>query len=352
MRSFPRSILLALLALAVAAAPAAAAKKKPKAKPLKPVAGALQAKIGIADQKAAMFTDPRFAKLQLKHARRSVAWDTMQYDWQVADVDAWLQAARKAGVTPVITFARSRIDSRRHMKPTAAQIKTAFRAFRTKWPWVTQYVASNESNHYGEPTGRSPRLAAQWYKAMRQVCPTQCKIAGATLLDQPNLVTWAQDFVKHAKEQPKYWALHNYMSANRFDATRTVQLLQAVKGEVWMTEVGGLVKRRTKDQPGKAKLKEGTAHAGQVTRYILDDLARVSPRITRIYLYHWNAGGKTESWDSGLIGADGKARPAFTVFSNWLKGSRTGGGIEKLSTKNGKKTKQTKPGKPAKTKKS
>lgn len=334
MRSFPRTLLLLLLALAVAAAPAGAAQKKPKPKPLKAVAGALQAKIGIADQKADMFTDPRFGKLQLKHARRSVAWDTMQYDWQVADVDAWLQGAQRAGVTPVITFARSRIDARRHMKPTAAQIKTAFRAFRARWPWVTQYVASNESNHFGEPTGRSPRLAAQWYKAMRQVCPVQCKIAGATLLDYPNLVTWTTEFLKHAKEQPKYWAMHNYVSANRFDQTRTVQFLQATTGEVWLTEVGGAVKR----PKAQAQFGQGTQHAAKVTRYILDDLARLSGRISRIYLYHWNATKGATSWDSGLIGADGKARPAYTVFANWLKGSRTGGGIEKLSAKtDGKK---------------
>jgi hypothetical protein len=303
MRS-PRLLLLILASLTalLVGAPVAGAShekaeraKKAKAqkallKKLPPVKGVLKAKIGIADQKPDLFTDPRFTGLRLKIARRSVAWDAMDYDWQVADLDAWMLAARRAGVSPLITWARSRIDAKRHLKPTPAQIRDGFLRFRARYPWAREFVASNESNHFGEPTGRNPKLAAQHYLAMRAAC-RQCKIAGATLLDQPNLVSWAKTFIRHAKEQPKYWALHNYVSANRFDATRTRDLLLAVKGEIWLTEVGGLVKRRTKDAPGKAKLKEGINHAAQVTRYIFDHLVRVSPRIKRIYLYHWNAGG-------------------------------------------------------------
>lgn len=348
MRLFPRTVLAALLvllgiALLAAPAPAGAAQKPkpPKPRTLVPVAGALTAKVGIADQKPDMFADKRFAQLGIANARRSVAWDTMQYGWQIADVDQWLEAAKDAGVTPVLTFARSRIGSRRHMKPTAAQITTAFKAFRKRWPWVTNYVASNESNHFGEPTGRSPRLAAQWYRAMRQVCPAQCKIAAATLLDYPNLVTWSREFLKYAKVQPKYWALHNYISANRFDEARTRQFLQATTGEVWLTEVGGAVKMPT----AQAKLPTGTKHAAQVTRYILDDLARISKRITRVYLYHWNATPGETTWDSALIDARGKARPAFTVFKSWLKGSRTGAKLGDLSTEPATKAKSKSKGK-------
>lgn len=334
----PRSLLSVLIALfallAVVPVASASHEKAAKAKKIKaqkallkklpPVKGVLKAKIGIADQKADFFSDPRFSKLRLKIARRSVAWDSMEYDWQVADLDQWMLAARRAGVTPLITWARSRIDAKRHVKPTAAQIRAGFLQFRTRYPWVTDFVASNESNHFGEPTGRNPKLAAQHYKAMRAACPKACKIAGATLLDQPNIVSWTKTFIRHAKEKPKYWALHNYVSANRFDVTRTREFLLAVKGEIWLTEVGGLVKRRTKDAPGKVKLKEGISHAAQVTRYIFDHLVRVSPRISRIYMYHWNAGGPLASWDSGLVGEDGRPRPAFTVFESVLKQIRSG----------------------------
>jgi hypothetical protein len=114
------------------------------------------------------------------------------------------------------------------------------------------------------------------------------------------------------------------VSANRFDATRTTELLRAVKGDIWLTEVGGLVKRRTPDGPGKARLKEGVQHAAKVTTYIFDRLARVSPRITRVYLYHWNSEGPRSTWDSGLVDDKGRARPAFTALQRFLKGTRTG----------------------------
>jgi hypothetical protein len=336
MRSLPL-ILLALLVTALATAtPADAAKQKPSK--LKPVSGKLKAKVGIADQKTSFFTDPRFQGLKIKMARRSVAWDFLQYDWQVQDVDAWMASSRAAGVTPLITFARSRIEAKRHQVPTAAQMGAAFKAFRARYPWANEFVASNESNHYGEPTGRRPKLAAAYYKAMKKACPS-CKIAAATLLDYPNLVTWSKQFVKAAGHQPKYWALHNYVSANRFDKARTVQLLRAVKGQIWLTEVGGLVKRRTPDRKGKAKLKEGVAHAAKVTDYIFNRLARVSPRISRIYLYHWNSDGPLSSWDSGLFDHNGTARPAFTVVQRQVGGQPTGG-----ATKPGK----GKPSTPAK----
>jgi hypothetical protein len=315
MRSLPVVLLALVLCVLVAAAPAHAAAKAPG---LAPAGGMLQAKVGIADQKSAFLGDARFAALKLKMARRSVAWDTMRYDWQVADVDAWMAAARRAKVTPLITFARSRIASRRHMAPSADQMRRSFVAFRKRYPWVREFVASNESNHFGEPTGRRPKLAARYYRAMRQACPT-CKIAGATLLDQPNLVSWTRQFVRYAGEQPRYWALHNYVSANRFDATRTREFLRAVRGQVWLTEVGGLVKRRTSDGAGKARLREGVAHAAKVTTYIFDKLARVSPRISRVYLYHWDAeAGAT--WDSGLIDSKGRPRPAFAALQRQVRG--------------------------------
>jgi hypothetical protein len=316
MRSLP-TVLFALLVLALAAVPADAApkgkaKKAPKTFPVKPVRGPVKASVGIADQKPDVFDDARFRAMNLRIARRSVAWDALRYDWQVEDIDRWLAAARRARVTPLITFARSRVGSRRHLVPTARQIRSGFVEFRKRYPWVTEFAASNESNHFGEPTGRRPKLAVQYYKAMRSACP-RCRIAAATLVDYPNMVSWTRAFVKAAKEQPRYWALHNYTGVNRFDLTRTRQLLRTVRGEVWLTEVGGMVANRTPNRKGKAKLKQGTQHQARVARFIFDRVARLSPRITRIYLYHWNSSSGTDTWDSALVDHRGRARPALPI---------------------------------------
>lgn len=298
------AVALAVLLLLPAAAPA-----KPKPKPAKPVL------IGIADQKAEPFTDPLFRSLGIRHARRAVAWDALRHAWQVDELDRWMFATWVGGVQPLVTFARSRIDRRRHVLPSPAQFRSAVRAFRKRYPFVRHFVAWNESNHYGEPTGRRPEKAARLYRVLKAEC-RGCQVAAADLLEQRNMVPWVRRFVKAARHQPRYWGLHNYLGANRFSVKQTEELLAATKGEIWLTEVGGLVRR---NNGSRTKLPQGVAHATRVTRFIFDRLVPLSPRITRVYLYHWNARATDTSWDSGLVDAKGRPRPALTVVKKALR---------------------------------
>ena len=49
--------------------------------------GERRAVVGIADQKADMFSDPLFASLGVKHARIAVSWDALNRDWQRQRLD-------------------------------------------------------------------------------------------------------------------------------------------------------------------------------------------------------------------------------------------------------------------------
>ncbi len=322
-----RPLLLALVALAVASSGAAAQSVKlpgggtvtvklPPEKGKKTKKYKSRAQIGIADEKSTMFRDPLFRSLRMKIARRSVAWDTFQYDWQVAEIDAWMNGARAAGISPLISFNRSRLASKRHMIPTRAQWLASFKKFRARYPWVRDFVASNESNHT-PPTVHKPKLAAQYYLAMRKACPRKCRIAAATINERPEkkyMETWIKTFVKAAKHRPKYWALHNYYGANTFNLSGTQRFLKATKkGQVWITEVGGLVTRRSGNFAGKLKMREGLAHSTRVWKFIFDSVLTVSPRITRAYLYHWDSVGPNDTWDSALVGYDGKPRAGLAV---------------------------------------
>lgn len=280
--------------------------------------------VGIADEKADMFSDPRFSALGIKTARRAVAWDVFKHEFALEEVDDWLQRARAAGVTPLITFGRSRINSQLHYIPTRAEMLSTFKQFRARWPWVTQFVATNESN-YSDPGVKRPELAARYYVDMRKACRT-CKIAAATLLEVPgwekNMARWVRRFVKAAKHRPKYWAIHNYVSVNRLSLAGTKRILKITKkGEIWVTETGGLVARRS-DFAGKIAMKEGLTHAARVTSFIFDKMIRLSPRIKRIYLYHWNSATPLDSWDSALISHDGKPRRSYDVVRAKLKKRR------------------------------
>ncbi|HEX2084101.1 MAG TPA: hypothetical protein VHF89_00330 [Solirubrobacteraceae bacterium] len=342
-----RPLFLALIVLAVAAAGASAqapspptiklpggaqikvripsvkAPGKKKQRVRLPKVTTSNVQVGISDQKATMFDDPRFGQIGFNIARRSIGWDFYKYDWQIADIDEWLLGARLAGVKPLITFARAREAKDIHYVPSRQEWLTGFREFRRRWPHVTEFAATNESNH-NPPTFKRPELAAGYYKDMRRECPS-CKVAAATILEVPTAKdrkrtrTWVKRFLRAAGHQPKYWALHNYVSANKFDVRGTKELLKLVRGEIWITEVGGLVVRRTRDFAGKIKMREGLAHAARVTRFIFDRILTLSPKIKRVYLFHWNATGPNDTWDSGLVGADGRPRSSLNIVQAKLR---------------------------------
>ena len=265
--------------------------------------------IGIADQKPDMFSDPLFLGLQVRYARLAVSWDAMEHPWEQQQVDAWLDDARAAGVQPLIGFGHSRVDRRK--LPTPSRFKYDFRTFRARYPWVTTFATWNEANHCGEPTCHRPQLVAAYYRSIVRECP-QCRILGAELLDMPNMADWVDAYQKHLgpSRSPRYWGLHNYIDANRMRTTGTRTLLRHAKGQIWFTETGGIVRRRNRAKVG---FPESATHAAQATRWVFDKLVPLSRRITRVYLYHWNA-VTGDNWDSGLVDPRGRSRPALRVL--------------------------------------
>jgi hypothetical protein len=307
-----RAVLLGALAAALTAGAAAAP--------------ALALTVGIADNKPDMFGDPRFHAAGVRFARLSVGWDALSSPWQVAEIDAWLGAARAANVEPLVSFGHSRTD--RRSVPTPERFLFEFRRFRARYPWVKEYAAWNEANHCGEPTCHRPRLVAAYYRNMRRECP-DCRILAAEVLDTPNMVRWVRAFRRAAHEEPRYWGLHNYVDANRRRTRGTRRLLRAVKGLVWFTETGGIVARHN---PHRITFPESAHHAAVATRFVFRRLVALSKRATRVYIYQWNAGPPPTTWDSGLIGPTGRTRPAYRVVARALRAQtareaahRTGG---------------------------
>ncbi len=266
-------------------------------------------KIGIADQKPAMFTDPRLAALEVRHVRLVVPWDVMATAWQRDDLRRWLEAARVAQVEPLLTFGHSRRAGRQKQRPSPAELQRRFRQLRAAYPWVRDWATWNEPNHCGELLCRRPELAARYYDALHRACPS-CRILAAEVLDTGNMVSWVRRFRKAVRSEPKYWGLHNYVDANRLRTSGTRALLRATRGELWFTETGGIVRRTNK---ARIPFPESAAHAAIAIRWLFDRLVPLSPRIKRVYIYQWNAGGPQETWDSALIDVRGRSRPAYRV---------------------------------------
>jgi len=269
--------------------------------------------VGIADNKPDMFFDPRFAQSGIGVARISVPWNALSSPWQVEQLDAWLNAARAANVEPLVSFGHSRID--RRSLPTPGRYLFAFRGFRARYPWVTEFATWNEANHCGEPTCHRARLVAAYYRKLRHECP-DCRILAAEVLDQPNMVRWVRAFKRAAHAEPRYWGLHNYIDANRRRTRGTRRMLRAVKGQVWFTETGGIVRRVNRR---KVTFPESAKHAATATRFLFRRLVPLSRRVTRVYIYHWNASATPSTWDSALVGPTGRTRPAYRVVRRVLR---------------------------------
>ena len=271
--------------------------------------------VGIADQKADMFSDPRFAELGIKRARLAIGWDALTSRWQREELDAWLQAAQAAGVEPLVSFMHSRTGPRR-TPPSPERLKHEFRRLRQLYPWVTTFATWNEANHCGEPLCRRPKLAAAYYRVLRRECPS-CTILAPEVLDMPNMARWVKDFSRALGFRPRLWGMHNYVEANRFRMRRLRELQRITGGaRIWLTEVGGLVRR---DNGSTTEIPEGVRHAGAVTRYIFDHIVPRNPHVERVYIYHWKAGPPTVSWDSGLLTAGGRERSALFVLARVLR---------------------------------
>jgi hypothetical protein len=269
--------------------------------------------IGIGDQKPDMFSDPRFLDSGIQLARRAVAWDALTSPGQTAALDEWMNAARAAHVDPLVSFTHSSLN--RRQLPTPERLLYEFRRFRARYPWVTEFATWNEANHCGEPTCHRPELVAAYWRKLRIACP-KCKILGAEVLDMPNMTSWVKAFRRVSKVQPRYWGLHNYIDANRLRTSGTKRLLKATGSAlIWFTETGGIVSRVNRR---KVTFPESASHAAIATRFVFDRLVPLSPRNTRVYLYHWNSEPGPKTWDSALIGPGGKPRPAFRVLERVL----------------------------------
>ena len=167
----------------------------------------------------------------------------------------------------------------------------------------------NEANHQTQPTWarRAPRRPV----LQRRAGPAPA--AGSSRPTSSTNPTWRAGcglFKRYAKA-PTLWGLHNYRDANRFRTIGTKTLLRTVKGQIWLTETGGISAFTT--SKGKIALPLDPARAARSMRFLFQRLVRLSPtRITRAYIFNWR-GRTTETFDSALLNPDGTVRPVYWV---------------------------------------
>jgi hypothetical protein len=304
------SLVVTALALSAGAAPSASAKVA----------------VGVGEQDYPPFSDAAWTTAGLKKSRFVTPWNVATTRGFERDkMDNYYRAARANRVELLVAFnpsAGSRCPRRPCRLPSARSYTRAFRSFRRRYPRLKVIAPWNEANHVTQPTHRNPRAAAKYYNIVRKYC-RGCKIIAADVIDETNMSRWLRSFRRVAR-RPGIWGLHNYRDTNprrgqKLGGTR--RLLRTVRrGQVWLTETGGIVTFQLAS--GRTLFPTNETRADAATRRMFSLAKNNRRRITRLYIYHWRQSTAANRFDAGLIRANGTPRPAYNTVLSMLNGSQ------------------------------
>jgi hypothetical protein len=289
------------------------------------VAGArTPVRVGIGDEHPAMFDQPAFTALKLRRARYFIAWDAIRRPSALAAADAYVDRARRARVSVLMHISTNDISARRgKLPPTTSYqryVGRLVRHFRAKG--VRDWGVWNEANHRSQPTWRSPRQAARYYRVMRRIC-RGCTIVALDVLDQRGVANyirrWYAALSPALRTRARLVGIHNYSDTNRFRSRGTRSIISTARrynrhASFWMTETGGVVNF------GRS-FPCSTRRAAKAVSYMFT-LARTFKRyVKRLYAYNWTgAGCQGLAFDAGLTTSTGARRQGYFVFKRRLAG--------------------------------
>jgi hypothetical protein len=180
----------------------------------------------------------------------------------------------------------------------------------------------NEANHRSQPTWRSPRQAARYYRVMRQIC-RGCAIVALDVLDQRGVARyirrWYSALSRSLRSRARLVGIHNYSDTNRFRSRGTRSIIRTVRrysrhARFWMTETGGVVNF------GRS-FPCSTRRAAKAVSYMFTLARRYRRYVKRLYAYNWTGDGcRGYAFDAGLTSPTGARRAAYYVFKRRLAG--------------------------------
>jgi hypothetical protein len=281
-------------------------------------------KVGLGEQSQSMFASRSWQSLKLKRSRYIVPWNWNKSAAKRAEVRAWMGAAHTARQQVLVAFGARNgcFNGHRYAKrkkcraPSATAYRQSFRAFDNAFPWVRTYSAWNEANHVSQPTFRKPKLAVRYYNVLRkQARKRKFKVMALDVLDTSNLGSYVRSFKRRAHGSPRLWGLHNYQDVNYRTSKDTRKMLRLVRGQVWLTETGGIVRfagsRLKKYSPKRAAAR--TKYMFKLAKKYQRRRAGMRSTITQLYIYTWFGEPRGARFDAGLVNANGKPRKALAV---------------------------------------
>jgi hypothetical protein len=290
--------------------------------------------VGIGDQSPTMFTDANWKALNLKKTRYFVEWNTIDQPAELAKADAFVAAARAAGVSVLMHISTDDINAQpRRPLPSNSAYKTKVGALVARYrpQGVKDWGVWNEANHKSQPTAKNPKRAADFYKTFRGFQCSGCKIVALDVLDQAGVEKYIASWIKAAGsvgKKAKIVGVHNYSQVNRRITEKNAsnrypgvaRIINAIRkrnsvAKLWLTETGGLASFGS-------GFKCDRARQANRTKYMFDLIKKYDKNVERLYSYNYFGNGCTPQFDGGIVEADGTPRAAYNTFKSQLKNTQ------------------------------
>jgi hypothetical protein len=280
---------------------------------------------GIGDEQTEMFSNPLFTQLHTQIARYIAPYDAIAHPYSLDRARAWIQEAEARHLKILVAFYHSEYTPTR--MPSVALYQRDVARFVKLFPHVREYQSWDEANRGNVPrlfSSPSATEAAEYYQALKRSCHP-CTVLGLDVLDQDDIGPTLEYIAEFKREigrlrtiMPTVWGLHDYSDVNRLESWRTRDLVNALGGQVWLTETGGIVKfgGAFPNRNGS-----GLRRAARVLRFTFS-VAAANPRIKRLYIYDWTGGTASTRFDAGLMNAHDQPREGYIVVCRELHAAR------------------------------
>ena len=274
--------------------------------------------VGMGDQHASTFSARAFRALHIKKARYFIRWDAARVPSALAEADAYVRAARAAHVRVLLHFSTNTFVHKRAKLPSVAAYRKwvgkLVRHYRALG--VREFGVWNEENHVSQPTYRSARRAAAYYRAMRSMC-RKCTIVALDVLDQRGVQgyigRWFRALPRSYRSSHLIIGIHNYSDTNRRRSRGTAAIIRTGRAhdrraQFWLTETGGVVNFGRAFPCNERRAASRIAYMFRLAR-------QFRSKVKRLYAFSWT-GNNCHGFDAGLVRANGSLRPGYRTFKS------------------------------------
>jgi hypothetical protein len=280
---------------------------------------------GIGDEHSEMFGNPLWRQLHTKIARYIAPYDAAARPYSLQQARVWIKDAEAQHQQILVAFYHSEYTPTK--MPSVALYQHDVQKFVKDFPHVKQYQSWDESNRgnvlhsFSSP---SAGASARYYQALLRVCKG-CTDIGLDVLDQANITPTLRYISEFKREivhlhtvMPSIWGLHDYSDVNRLQSWRTRELSNALGGQVWLTETGGIVQFKPEFLNVHGS---GLTRAAKVLKYMFS-VAASNSRIKRLYIFDWSGGTNSTRFDAGLTDSHNIPRPGYITVCRELHAAK------------------------------